>query len=306
MDSAFVSDHFQPWRHDGGHAPYAMNWMVAVGERTQKLMLGTSVMTPTFRYNPAVIAQSFATMACLYPGRIVLGVGTGEALNEIATGWTGDWPDFKERFARLREAVRLMRQLWKGEPVDFDGDYYQTRGATIYDVPDDGVPVYIAAGGPAVAKYAGRMGDGFICTSGKGMDLYVDKLIPAVKEGIAASSTPRSWDALDRMIEVKISYDRDPAKALENTRFWAPLSLTAEQKHSVDSPLEMERLANELPIEQVAKRWIVASTPDEVVAGLQPYVDAGFNHLVMHAPGSDQRRFLELFESDLAAPLRAL
>lgn len=138
-----------------------------------------------------------------------------------------------------------MRQLWKGEPVDFDGDYYQTRGATIYDVPDDGVPVYIAAGGPAVAKYAGRMGDGFICTSGKGMDLYVDKLIPAVKEGIAASSTPRSWDALDRMIEVKISYDRDPAKALENTRFWAPLSLTAEQKHSVDSPLEMERLANE-------------------------------------------------------------
>jgi len=97
MDSATVSDHFQPWRHEGGHAPFSLAWMTAVGERTKRITLGTSVLTPTFRYNPAVVAQAFATMACLYPDRIFLGVGTGEALNEIATGYQGDWPEFKER-----------------------------------------------------------------------------------------------------------------------------------------------------------------------------------------------------------------
>ena len=304
MDSAFVSDHFQPWRHEGGHAPFAMAWMTAVGERTSRLVLGTSVMTPTFRYNPAVLAQSFATMACLYPGRVVLGVGTGEALNEVATGFTGDWPEFKERFARLREAVDLVRQLWTGERVDFRGEYYRTEAATIYDVPQEPVPVYVAAGGPVVARYAGRAGDGFICTSGKGMDLYTDRLMPAVEEGLAAAGRERS--SIDRMIEVKLSYDPDPELALENTRFWAPLSLTPEQKHSVEDPIEMERLADELPIEQVAKRWVVASDPDEVAEAVRAYVDAGFTHLVLHAPGHDQRRFLELYARDLDHRLRAL
>ena len=128
IDSVTVSDHFQPWRHNGGHAPFSLAWMTAVGERTKRVQIGTSVMTPTFRYNPAVIAQAFATMGCLYPGRIMLGVGTGEALNEIATGFQGEWPEFKERFARLRESVQLMRELWTGDRVDFDGEYYTHQG----------------------------------------------------------------------------------------------------------------------------------------------------------------------------------
>ncbi|EFV92026.1 glucose-6-phosphate dehydrogenase (coenzyme-F420) [Dietzia sp. E1] len=304
MDSATVSDHFQPWRHDGGHAPFSLAWLTAVGERTERLQLGTSVLTPTFRYNPAVLAQAFATMACLYPGRVFLGVGTGEALNEIATGHQGEWPEFKERFARLRESVRLMRELWTGETTSFSGDFYSTKDAFLYDVPEGGVPVYIAAGGPVVAKYAGRVGDGFICTSGKGMELYTEKLLPAVEEG--ARINERDSSTIDRMIEIKISYDPDPEKALENCRFWAPLSLTPEQKHSVDSPREMERLADELPIEQVAKRWIVASDPDDAVEQVKQYVDAGLNHLVFHAPGHDQKRFLDLFKADLEPRLRAL
>src|SRR5699024_264148 len=124
MDSATVSDHFQPWRDDGGHAPVSLAWMTAVGERTERLQLGTSVLTPTLGYTPAVRAQALATMACLYPGRVFLGVGTGEAVNEIATGHRGEWPEFKGRFARLRESVRLMRALWTGETTSFAGDYY--------------------------------------------------------------------------------------------------------------------------------------------------------------------------------------
>lgn len=304
LDSATVSDHFQPWRHKGGHAPFSLAWLAAVGERTERIQLGTSVLTPTFRYNPAVIAQAFATLGCLYPDRVMLGVGTGEALNEIATGFTGEWPEFKERFARLRESVDLMRALWTGDRVDFDGEYYKTVGASIYDVPKGGIPIYVAAGGPLVARYAGRAGDGFICTSGKGMDLYTEKLMPAVAEGAAKAG--RSADDIDRMIEIKLSYDTDPELARENTRFWAPLSLTAEQKHSITDPIEMEAAADALPIEQIAKRWIVASDPDQAVEQIKPYLDAGLNHLVFHAPGHDQRRFLDLFQRDLAPRLRAL
>ena len=303
LDSVWTSDHFLPWRHNGGHAPFALTWMAAVGERTQRVQIGTSVLTPTFRYNPAVIAQAFASMALMFDGRVALGVGTGEALNEIAVSGR-EWPEFKERFARLREAVRLIRALWTEDSVSVEGDYYTLVDAQIYDRPKDPVPVYIAAGGPVVAKYAGRAGDGFICTSGKGMDLYTEKLIPAVQEGAAAAE--RDTDGIDRMIEIKMSYDRDADQALENCRFWAPLSLTAEQKHSVDSASEMERLADELPIEQVAKRWIVASTPDEALEQIRPYVDAGLNHLVFHGPGHDQERFLSQFAEDILPRLREL
>ena len=303
FDSAVVSDHYQPWRHNGGHAPFSLAWMTAVGERTERITLGTSVLTATFRYNPAVIAQAFATMGCLYPNRIMLGLGTGEALNEVAVSGMV-WPEFKERFARMREAIDLMRRLWTEDHVDHAGEYYTTVGATVYDKPENPIPIYVAAGGPVVARYAGRVGDGFICTSGKGMALYQEELVPAINEGIAkAGRTPES---LDRMIEVKLSYDHDADFALNATRFWAPLSLTAEQKHSVTSSTEMEALADQLPIEQVAKRWIVASKPDQAVEAIRPYVEAGFTNLVIHAPGADQVRFMEQFATDVAPALREL
>jgi coenzyme F420-dependent glucose-6-phosphate dehydrogenase len=214
------------------------------------------------------------------------------------------WPEFKERFARLRESVELMRRLWSEDDVTFEGEYYRTVSATIYDRPERPVPVYVAAGGPVVASYAGRAGDGFICTSGKGMDLYTEKLMPALAEGAARAG--RDVRDIDRMIEIKISYDRDPQLALANTRFWAPLSLSAEQKHSVSSAEEMERLADELPLDQVARRWIVTSDPDEAVEMMRPYVEAGLDHLVVHGPGHDQQRFLDQFAADVLPRLRGL
>jgi coenzyme F420-dependent glucose-6-phosphate dehydrogenase len=305
LDSVFISDHFQPWRHEGGHAPFAMSWLAAAGERTERVVLGTSVMTPTFRYNPAVVAQAFGTLGALYPGRVVLGIGTGEALNEVAVGAAGSpWPDFKERFARLREAVTLMRRLWTEDRVEFEGEFYRTHGASVYDRPEQPVPVYVAAGGPLVARYAGRSGDGFICTSGKGRELYEDKLLPAVDEGLEKSG--RTRDDIDRMIEIKLSWDPDHDQAVANTRFWAALALTAEQKHGTSDPLEMEKLGDELSDEQVASRWIVSADPDEVVAKVKPYVDWGFDHLVFHGPGHDQSRFLTTFAEQVLPGLRAL
>ena len=299
FDSVFVSDHFQPWRHSDGHAPFAFSWLAAVGERTNRVLLGTSVNTPTFRFHPAIVAQAFGTLGELFPERMILGVGTGEHLNEGALGI--HWPDNKERFARLREAVRLMKQLWTEQSVTFDGDYYRTRNATIYDRPARPIPIYVGAGGPQVAKFAGRAGDGLICTSGKGMELYSEQLLPSFNDG--AKESGRDPDDLDKMIEVKVSYDTDRGRAMEDTKIWAALALPAESKAGVDDPREMERLAK--TVEDVAhRRWLVSDDPDEHIEQLRPYLDLGFTHLVFHSPTDAQDRFLDLYGSQILPRIR--
>ncbi len=299
FDSVFVSDHFQPWRHSDGHAPFAFSWLAAVGERTTRVALGTSVNTPTFRYHPGIVAQAFGTLGALHPGRVILGVGTGEHLNEGALGIP--WPDNRERFARLREAVRLIRRLWTEQSVTFDGEYYHTRNATIYDRPEEPIPIYIGAGGPQLAKYAGRAGDGLICTSGKGMELCSEQLLPSFSDG--AKESGRDAQDLDRMIEVKVSFDTDRGRAMEDTKIWAALALPAESKAGIDDPREMERLAK--TVEDVAhRRWLVSDDPDEHIEQLRPYLDLGFNHLVFHAPGDAQARFLELYGSQVLPRIR--
>ena len=299
FDSVFVSDHFQPWRFSDGHAPFALSWLGAIGERTARVALGTSVLTPTFRYHPAIVAQAFGTLGVLFPGRMILGVGTGEHLNEGALGV--QWPEYKERLARLREAVQLIRQLWTERLVTFDGQYYHTRNATIFDRPDTPVPIYISAGGPQVAKYAGRAGDGLICTSGKGMELYSDQLLPSFSDG--ANESGRDPQELDRMIEVKVSFDTDRKQALEDTKIWASLALPGEAKSGIDDPREMERLSR--TVEDVSyRRWLVSDDPDEHIEQLRPYVDLGFNHLVFHSAGDHQARFLELYGSQILPRIR--
>ncbi len=301
FDSVFVSDHFQPWRHTNGHAPYSLSLMGAMGAKTSRVEIGTSVLTPSFRYHPSIVAQAFGTMGQMFPGRIILGVGTGEGLNEVpATGM--EWPEMKERFARLREAVRLIKQLWAEERVTFEGDYYTTADATIYDRPETPVPIFIAAGGPMVAKYAGRAGDGFICTSGKPDALYLEKLLPGMEAGLEASG--RTKNDIERMIEVKVSFDTDHDRAMHDTRHWAALALSPEEKMSVEDPLEMERLSDALPVERAASRWIVSTDPDEHVARIAHYIEMGFDHLVFHAPGPDQSRFIKLYGDEILPRLR--
>ncbi|MGO9513198.1 MAG: glucose-6-phosphate dehydrogenase (coenzyme-F420) [Steroidobacteraceae bacterium] len=302
FDSVFISDHFQPWRHTNGHAPFSMAWLGALGARTSRVLMGTSVLTPTFRYHPSVVAQAFGTLGAMYPGRLILGVGTGESLNEVpATGLA--WPEPKERTARLKEALVLIRQLWREERVTFKGQYYQTDKATIYDRAPTAPPIYVAGAGPLISKFAGQFADGFICTSGKAPELYRDTLLPNVAAGIAGAG--RTPAAVELMIEMKVSFDTDPVRAMQDTRHWAALSLSPEEKVTVEDPLEMERLADQLPAERAARRWIVSTDPQEHVERIRPYIELGFTHLVFHAPGPDQARFLKLYSQEVLPRLRA-
>jgi coenzyme F420-dependent glucose-6-phosphate dehydrogenase len=299
FESVWISDHYQPWRHTNGHAPFSMAWLAAAGERTRRVLLGTSVLAPTFRYHPAVVAQAFATLGVMYPGRIALGVGTGESLNEAPVIGI-EWPDSRERFRRLSEAVRLIRKLWTEEFVQFEGEYYKVSGATVYDRPEQPVPIYVAATGPVAARFAGRQGDGFICTSGKGIELYRDQLLPAVREGAEAAG--RDYDAIDKMIEVKVSYDTDRERALADTRIWAALALTAEEKVGVHNPREMEQRA--AAVTDPERRWLVACDPEEHLEQIAPYLELGFKHLVFHFPGDDQARSLRLYAEQIVPRLR--
>ena len=283
FDSVWTSDHFQPWRHTDGHAPNALVWLGAASQATRRVTLGTSVLTPSFRYNPAIVAQAFGTLGCLAAGRVILGVGTGESLNEVPVGVA--WPEQGERFARLKESVLLIQQLWRGERLTIEGEYYRTDNATIYDRPDEPVPVYIAASGPAAARLAGRIADGLICTSGKGEELYTGTLLPALAEG--AEKAGRDAGSLDRMIEMKVSFDTDLDRAMADTRVWAALALTGEQKMGVHDALEMEALAKEAE-PYAHRRWLVSADPEEHLEQVAPYLAYGFNHLVFHFPGPDQ------------------
>jgi coenzyme F420-dependent glucose-6-phosphate dehydrogenase len=302
LDSVWISDHFQPWRHTGGHAPFSLAWLGALGARSSRVVIGTSVLTPTFRYHPSIVAQAFATLGAMFPDRVALGLGTGESLNEVPANGIA-WPEQKERTARFKEAVELIRRLWTEERVSHHGEFYKTEQATIYDRPDRPVPLYIAAAGPFMAKFAGEKAEGFICTSGKKWELYTETLLPNLQAGLGKAG--KTTGAFERMIEIKLSFDTDRERALQDTRFWGALALTPDEKLNVEDPLEMEKLADALPVERAASRWIVSSDPEDAVQRIGKYVELGFNHLVFHAPGPDQARFLKLFGEQLAPRLRA-
>ena len=245
----------------GGHGPACSPGSGALGQRTSRALMGTSVLTPTMRYHPSVVAQAFATLACLTPGRVFLGVGTGEAMNETpATG--AEWPGAKERRLRLREAIELMRRLWTEERVTFEGEYYRTEKR------DDLRPARRAGAdlrrrlGPArrEARRARR----------RRLHLHERQEARAVP---GADSPPsrrareaagRDPAAIVRMIEIKVSYDHDVDYARDACRWWAALSLTPEQKTGVEDPVEMERLAD-AAADRAHSRFIVSDDPEEVV-----------------------------------------
>jgi len=232
---------------------------------------------------------------------VLLGVGTGESLNEVpATGI--QWPRFKERCGRLRESIELMRRLWTEDRVSFEGEYYKTANATIYDRPDEPVPIYIAAAGPTASRLAGRVADGFICTSGKAPELYSDTLMPNIQLGLDKSG--RKMGDIEKTIEMKVSFDTDIKRAKQDTTHWAALALSPDEKMGVEDPLAMEKLADALPVERAASRWIVSDDPDEHIDQIAPYIELGFSHLVFHAPGPDQERFLRLYAKEVLPRIR--
>src|SRR4030042_2403113 len=182
FDALWTSDHFHPWQDNQGHCGHAWITLAAMGQRTQRLLLGTGITCPIYRYNPAEVAHAFASLGVLYPGRVCVGLGTGEALNEVPAG--GGWGPYRERAGRLAEAITLIRRLWTEDWVTFEGRYYRLQGAKLYDRPPRPIPIYVAASGPTSARLAGRHGDGWIPDPGT---IRRRDVVQAFEEGVRAS-----------------------------------------------------------------------------------------------------------------------
>jgi len=291
-----VADHLHPWQDNQGHAGHAWMMLSAIAARTQRLLLGTGVTCPIYRYHPLEVAHAFASLGVLFPGRVFLGVGTGEAVNE-APG--GGWGPFRERAARLVEAIHLIRQLWTGEWVDFDGRYYQVRGAKLYDTPSAPVPIYIAASGVKSVRIAAREGDGWITDHGTLRGAIAQRQA-FDEEARAAGKDP---DALPRITELwAVAGER--AEALAAARKWQFLTVFPEVVNLPD-PRAVQRTAGELSSpERVVADWVVSPDPDVHVAAVRELAAAGATHIFLHSAQEDQRRVIEFYGWQVLPALR--
>jgi F420-dependent hydroxymycolic acid dehydrogenase len=288
FDMIWCSDHFHPWMDNQGHSGQAWLTIAALGQRTERIAMGTGVTCPTFRYHPAIVAQSFASLGVLYPGRIFLGVGSGEAVNEQAA--TGQWDGYDERAERLEEAVMLIRRLWSGDWVKHNGRYYQVHNAHLYDLPQPTIPIYIAAGGEQSMQLAGQHGDGVVSD---GKSLLDPKMRYAFNQGaIEAGKNPDTMTLHAESFVVVGTRE----EALEAAKLWRFTPKAWEKYVDNPDPREILRQANaDIPLDKVIEDWVIGGDPQVHIDAIQKLADNGVTHIYIHSAQPDQQRVVEFY-----------
>jgi TAT-translocated FGD2 family F420-dependent dehydrogenase len=288
-----TSDHFQPWQANEGHVGQAWVTLGALGGQSHSWM-GTTVTCPTLRYNPAVVAEAFATLDQLYPGRVFLGVGSGEALNEEAA--TGAWPKWQERWERLIEAIAVIRQLWTGEHVSFKGKYY-TVDAKLYDAPAKPIPLLTAANGKKSMRLAGQHGDGLI-SDPVSWKKWKSEWEAGARE---AGRNPADMPVLIEHYAV-VGGQEAAKQAAELWRFgpkaWHSL-------FDVRDPAAIQQQAEQqVPIEQVLKSWAVGTDPQVHINAVKELFDSGATIVNIHSGQPDQKKVIEFYASHVLPKFR--
>lgn len=285
FDLLAVSDHFQPWQANEAHSGQAWITMSAIGQRTQRIRMGTTVTCPTFRYNPGVVAEGFASLSLLYPGRIFLGIGSGEALNEEAA--TGTWPKWPERSERLVEAAEIIRKLWSGKQIDHAGKYYKIN-ARLYDPPSQPIPLMMAGNGPKAMYRCGQYADGLI-TDPKTWKEHKAEF----QRG--ASDAGKDLARMPVFIEqyVVVGGDREKVEAAETWRFgpkaWKPYFNIRDPK------VIQDRAKAEIPLEKVTEGWPVGTDPEVHAKVLSELFDSGATGVHIHSGQQDQKRVIDFY-----------
>jgi TAT-translocated FGD2 family F420-dependent dehydrogenase len=294
FDLLATSDHFQPWQSNEGHAGEAWVTMGALGQRTKRVWMGPTVTCPTFRYNPGVVAEAFATLSLLYPGRIFLGIGSGEALNEEAA--VGSWPKWQERSERLIEAAELIRQLWKGEQISHKGTYYSVT-AKLYDPPSQPIPLLMAANGPKAMRRAGQYADGLI-TDPKTWKQYKSEFENGAK---AAGKDLSQMPVLVEQYAV-VGDKSDAEKAAEYWRFGPKAFKTY---YNVRDPQSIQRQAErEISLDKVMADWPVSTDPAPHIKTVTELFDSGVSIVNIHSGQPDQKRVIEFYGKEVLPQVR--
>jgi TAT-translocated FGD2 family F420-dependent dehydrogenase len=286
-----TSDHFQPWQANEAHAGEAWVTLGALGWRADPAWIGTTVTCPILRYHPAVVAEAFATLAQLYPGRVFLGVGSGEALNEQAA--TGDWPVWEERWERLVETIGIIRALWSGQPVSHRGKFYVVEGR-LYDPPPQPIPLLTAANGKKSMRLAGLHGDGLI-TDPLSWQRFRPEWLEGAKE--AGKNTADMPVLIEQFVVVGDQGDAARAAAL-----WRFLPKALKTYYNMPDPAAIEqRTGAELPLEKVFSDWPIGTDPGIHIAALQKLFDSGATIVNVHSGQADQHKVID-FYSRLVLP----
>lgn len=294
FDLLATSDHFQPWQANEGHSGEAWVTLGALGAQAPEAWMGTSVTCPTLRYNPAVVAEAFATLSRLYPGRIFLGVGSGEALNERAA--TGLWPAWQERWDRLAEAIHIIRQLWTGEPVSHHGEYY-TVDAKLFDPPATPIPLFTAANGKKSMRLAGQHGDGLIT------DPLTWKNFKAEWQ-TGARDAGKNPDLMPVMIEhfVVVGDETDALLAAEQWRF---LPNAFKSYYNITDPAEIQHRAEaEISLETLAGQWPVSTDAEPHITAIKELFESGVSIVNVHSGQTDQARVIDFYAAEVLPAFR--
>lgn len=317
FETTLTSDHFHPWSHTNGHGNFTWVWISAVAERTKKMKLITGVTAGVYRYNPGIIAQAFASLDVLYPGRIGLGVGSGEAMNEVPLGF--DWPSAEVRVERTTETIQIINIFWNKNKslkdsakfsntdseinnshqssidndgfVTFNGKYHKIKNAKLYTPPSTNIPLYMAASGPQAIKSAARYTDGLITTSkpdgAKEVFDVFDK---------AALEVKKDPDSLQKIAKPKVSYSQDYEKAFKACEFWRTTQIDDAFDTDISDPRVLEEKAKqEVSDDELKKSTIIVTSIEDLISPIEKYFQAGFTQLFVHSTSPNEIEFIRLF-----------
>lgn len=292
--TAMTSDHFHPWWHDNAYGNFTWIWIAAAAERTKKMKFVTAVTAPIYRYHPAIIAQAFASLDVLYPGRIGLGLGSGEAMNESPLGF--DWPRSRARLTRTREAIQIIRLLWEqGKAhegfVNYNGEYFLIRNARLYTPPSGHIPIYMAGAGLQATKVAAKYSEGLIsylrpAEAGSVLRVFDST---AEKEG-------REVASLEKIAEYKVSFAEDYDKAIKAASFWRATLIGNIFDSDISDPRKLQKKAEkEVPDEKLAEAIHIVTSIEDCIKSIEEYFKAGFTRVCVHSTSPDEETFIQMF-----------
>jgi G6PDH family F420-dependent oxidoreductase len=283
FEFAMISDHYHPWIDAQGHSPFVWSVIGGIAAATERLRVGTGVTCPLIRIHPAIVAQAAATCAALLPGRFFLGLGTGENLNEHVTG--ARWPAPDERIEMLEEAIDVIRLLWDGDEETHRGEHYTVDHARLYTLPEEPIPIVVAAGQPNAAELAGSRGDGLITTSPD------EEIVSAYREG--GGDGPRYG-------QVRLCWAEDAGEAKETAfRLWRHSGLGGTLSQELPRPSDFDAVAESVTEEMATEGVPCGPDPEPVVELVREWEQAGFDHIALHQIGPDQEGFVRFWEREL-------
>ncbi len=299
IQRCWTSDHYMPWWDSGASGGAAWPWLGAALARTSNIVIGTGVTAPILRYHPAIVAQVFATLEYMFPNRVFLGIGRGEALNEVTSGHS--WPSNAEKFERLKEAIYLIRKLWTGEWVDFKGNYYWVKDSKLYTKPSNHIPLYLAGIGKQSARLAGEEADGFV-TNELDVEVIRDRLFPSLKKGAMISG--KDYSSLEKILFLPASYHEDKQKALESIRFWRGAMIKAFFDVDVHDPRKIQENGQIIGDDTLEKKFLVISSTEEGIEKLKKYIELGFTEIVLINSSPNRNELVKLISEKLSPHYR--